>query len=489
MISVDLEELIAFGIKQEVTGGVPYRRRTGSPKQYVTYSCSYPLCKAKFRVEEQNGVFTISKVNEEHCHHIGVEMGSHYASKFYQKWIELYIKNGGKQFLAQKAFFDKFGIDTNNKETMKLFAQSTDALKHKFYRLDEIIAQRLSNDPYTSLEAFLNNLQEECPDDLVQFDYNGDFSEFTIIYAPFAAKELVHSIDNPLHVNSTHSLIKGKIQLFAVTMKTSQNTIFPFCYFLVNLQTSEKIQECLVKFCEFAHLDPQHWSADCALNIARTIEDGFPLAQLSWCAVHVLRACAKVGSYFDNPQNFENFYLAMDFLTLRADATNAEKLAEESDETYEFWTTMLEEEEPRALKYFDKQWRRTKEHWMMLYRGEGDSTNNIAESHFHQLKQTFFLGKKNERIDDIVITLITVVIPNAIIKVQVANVLNEERAVRILTRAGNQIVEQRASKHDECLKLIQHILEIVESRRIEPNVLIPSLKAILNLAQRSLKEE
>ncbi|EAX74314.1 hypothetical protein TVAG_579450 [Trichomonas vaginalis G3] len=260
-------------------------------------------------------------------------MGSHYASKFYQKWIELYIKNGGKQFLAQKAFFDKFGIDTNNKETMKLFAQSTDALKHKFYRLDEIIAQRLSNDPYTSLEAFLNNLQEECPDDLVQFDYNGDFSEFTIIYAPFAAKELVHSIDNPLHVDSTHSLIKGKIQLFAVTMKTSQNTIFPFCYFLVNPQTSEKIQECLVKFCEFAHLDPQHWSADCALNIARAIEDGFPLAQLSWCAVHVLRACAKVGSYFDNPQNFENFYLAMDFLTLRADATNAEKLAEESDET------------------------------------------------------------------------------------------------------------------------------------------------------------
>ena len=80
-------------------------------------------------------------------------------------------------------------------------------------------------------------------------------------------------------------------------------------------------------------------------------------------------------------------------------------------------------------------------------------------------------------------------IPNAIIKVQVANVLNEDRAVRILTRAGNQIVEQRASKHDECLKLIQHILEIVESRRIEPNVLIPSLKAILNLAQRSLKEE
>lgn len=64
MISVDLEELIAFGIKQEVKGGVPYRRRTGSPKQYVTYSCSYPLCKAKFRVEEQNGVFTISKVNE-----------------------------------------------------------------------------------------------------------------------------------------------------------------------------------------------------------------------------------------------------------------------------------------------------------------------------------------------------------------------------------------------------------------------------------------
>ncbi|KAI5514686.1 MULE transposase domain-containing protein [Trichomonas vaginalis G3] len=179
----------------------------------------------------------------------------------------------------------------------------------------------------------------------------------------------------------------------------------------------------------------------------------------------------------------------MDFLTLRADATNAEKLAEESDETYEFLTTMLEEEEPHALKYFDKQWRRTKEHWMMLYRGEGDSTNNIAESHFHQLKQTFFLGKKNERIDDIVITLITVVIPNAIIKVQVANVLNEDRAVRILTRAGNQIVEQRASKHDECLKLIQHILEIVESRRIEPNVLIPSLKAILNLAQRSLKEE
>ncbi|EAX68280.1 hypothetical protein TVAG_595670 [Trichomonas vaginalis G3] len=131
MISVDLEELIAFGIKQEVKGGVPYRRRTGSPKQYVTYSCSYPLCKAKFRVEEQNGVFTISKVNEEHCHHIGVEMGSHYASKFYQKWIELYIKNGGKQFLAQKAFFDKFGIDTNNKETIIIRQITESELKQK----------------------------------------------------------------------------------------------------------------------------------------------------------------------------------------------------------------------------------------------------------------------------------------------------------------------------------------------------------------------
>ncbi|EAY06160.1 hypothetical protein TVAG_098710 [Trichomonas vaginalis G3] len=82
----------------------------------------------------------------------------------------------------------------------------------------------------------------------------------------------------------------------------------------------------------------------------------------------------------------------MDFLTLRADATNAEKLAEESDETYEFLTTMLEEEEPRALKYFDKQWRRTKEHWMMLYRGEGDSTNNICGITLSSIKANIFLG-------------------------------------------------------------------------------------------------
>ncbi|EAX93996.1 hypothetical protein TVAG_356430 [Trichomonas vaginalis G3] len=179
----------------------------------------------------------------------------------------------------------------------------------------------------------------------------------------------------------------------------------------------------------------------------------------------------------------------MDFLTLRVDNSDPEKLANESNETYDFITSIAEEEEPRALAYFDRQWCRTKEHSMKLYRDEGDATNNVSESHFHQIKQTFVLGKKNERIDDIFITLVTVVIPNFTLKVQISNALHEERYVRILSRAGNQIVEQRASKFEECMNLINQIKKLLQIERVEPNVVLPSLKAVANLAERNVIEE
>lgn len=34
---------------------------------------------------------------------------------------------------------------------------------------------------------------------------------------------------------------------------------------------------------------------------------------------------------------------------------------------------------------------------MVLYRGAGDATNNVSESHFRQLMHSWFIGKKNQR--------------------------------------------------------------------------------------------
>lgn len=112
--------------------------------------------------------------------------------------------------------------------------------------------------------------------------------------------------------------------------------------------TSENIQLTLVQFCQWANLDPLNFSADCALNICSAIERGFPMAHLSWCALHVLKAIEKQAALFKTRDNFEMFYLWMDYLTFRATEKDAK---EQSEAVYDEILSVLEQE-PKAKEYF-----------------------------------------------------------------------------------------------------------------------------------------
>ena len=70
-------------------------------------------------------------------------------------------------------------------------------------------------------------------------------------------------------------------------------------------------------------------------------------------------------------ENFESFLLLMDQLTLRNNDV------QESEQFYEELVEILEGSEPRAFEYFSNTWLKHKEKWMMCYRQDADSTNNI----------------------------------------------------------------------------------------------------------------
>ncbi|EAX96378.1 hypothetical protein TVAG_276630 [Trichomonas vaginalis G3] len=232
--------------------------------------------------------------------------------------------------------------------------------------------------------------------------------------------------------------------------------------------------------------------ADCALNIAVAVECGFPLAHLTWCAVHVLRAISKseIKSKFVSNENYETFYILMDFLTLRIDTTDEQQMKEESTAAYENLVTLLEQAEPTAFNYFAKQWRPHLVKWMIMHRGSNEATNNVSESHFRQIKYTVFLGKKHIRIDDFVNMIIREVFPSYLLKIRVANSRDPEtRFMRVLQKEKGITEEKRFIQREKCKAILMFLFNALENEAIQPEGYISQLSLLAEIAQEEIEKK
>ncbi|EAX98343.1 hypothetical protein TVAG_177130 [Trichomonas vaginalis G3] len=137
--------------------------------------------------------------------------------------------------------------------------------------------------------------------------------------------------------------------------------------------------------------------------------------------------------------------------------------------------------EPKAQKYFDRQWRHHLDRWNKRYRNGGDATNNVSESHFKVLKHSYFPERRNIRLDDFVVELYTTVVPALLIKFKV-QLINSDKVVRILRKANDheQILE---NKKVECLKMLEAIYSSLQQGSIDSNLVYCTLKVLLKKKQ------
>lgn len=421
--------------------------------------CSFPKCQAHFIVFElSNGTFIIKSFNEEHNHE-GEFKQPNSTSLFYRNYLEYFFRSGGSVEYAQSSFMREFEITQNTSAYPFIQCQSDEALRKFAYRIHIDCKRRFSRESFVSLEIIVESIQESDSGDLIHFEYNPDKTKIIFYYAPMEQKTFAHQIETPYHIDATHSIIEKKLQLFF--------------YFIVHPQTEEYIGTVLLEYFKWIYIEPEVFCADCALNIYKAIETFFPSAHVVWCAVHVLRAISRNSDKFRETENFETFYQAMDILTLRCGNN------EEASEVYDHLLNILAEE-PEAEKYFDKQWRGYKDSWMMIYRGEGDSTNNVSESHFRQIKSQFFNGKKHQRIDDVVSTLITQAIPYYLTRMRVDNVRNDNLIASWKYIKGLFRLKPKKNEHKaiECVRILANILDGIKSRAIDPNIIYPTLKVL-----------
>lgn len=172
----------------------------------------------------------------------------------------------------------------------------------------------------------------------------------------------------------------------------------------------------------------------------------------------------QIQEKFSSNEIFFEFYLIMDYLVFRYSDPK------ESEKAYSDLIDVLSKE-PLAINYFNRQWRPYLHLWMAQYRGDGDSTNNISESHFKQLKHSFFLGKKHMCVDDFFLNIFTSVIPTFLIKVHAANNDKRKQTVNLLQKAQEDSRYETEIIRDEVLRQLKFVCEVVEERGIEPELI------------------
>ena len=469
IISTDFLGFLRFGVQQELAMNYIYGLHT--QRGVSTYKCQYPNCRARFKVRIQDGVYNIFDIHEEHSHTPGLDEGNHtYSSPFYRAYMKDYFSKQRPAAFAQQACFLELCIPTQ--PLPMIYTQSDEALKKICLRSEPNFSQfRSSSNTFISLHAFILSIQQNSPDDLAFFDNSN--GKLIVGYAPFEAKSFAHDNIRSFHIDSTHQMIEGRIPLYALTAKTAQSHVFPFFYFVSKPENHVNIGQCLYNYLTWAFIDPEriYFCADCAKQIYTAIETCFPLSRVIWCAVHVLRAVQRQTSLFDSMENFESFLLLMDQLTLRNNDV------QESEQFYEELVEILEGSEPRAFEYFSNTWLKHKEKWMMCYRQDADSTNNISETHFRQLKHFYFVEERNLPIDKLFVKLVTKVTPTFVIKIAVFNNLSE-RNLRIMSSIPNSSAELKEAHRDELMTLLSQLHEMVSGDWIDIDQLLPTIRAV-----------
>ena len=114
---------------------------------------------------------------------------------------------------------------------------------------------------------------------------------------------------------------------------------------------------------------------------------------------------------------------------------------------------------------------------MMCYRQDADSTNNISETHFRQLKHFYFVEERNLPIDKLFVKLVTKVTPTFVIKIAVFNNLSE-RNLRIMSSIPNSSAELKEAHRDELMTLLSQLHEMVSGDWIDIDQLLPTIRAV-----------
>lgn len=435
----------------------------GMQSRQVVYKCK--LCDKKFIYTESGDVYEITRVDNHSKPHSPEEHteSSNYASSFLTKYLEIYFENGGDKANALNHAFSVLKIPQDFDQVF--LAMSTEALGKHYLRKSMSYLKKLHNSPITGAEIFLARWKRNFPDDLVIFETSDESpTDLTFVYADSMMIDIAKN-QMIFHIDSTYKLIIGGIPLFALTGKTLQNHIIPLCYFIISKETSENIGYCLRKYFEWAGIEPAAFMSDAGKNIVKAITDNFKESHLYLCILHVIRAFQRNSDRFTNGKNYQRCS------EILWELMNSKYEEEKFNELFSEFDTILTHEKV-AADYFNLQWISHLHNICSLFRNEElPKTNNIAESHFRQLKYHYFNSHRNLRLDAVISTLLENVIPSMKLRAQMDTVLHGAISIGLLRKHRNIYYEKQYSEDKaHCLELIEALKEKVERDEIDPKV-------------------
>lgn len=265
-------DFLRFGVQQELSGGHVYTRHT--QRGTCSCKCSFPNCPAIFMVKEHDDIYHIYNINTNHRHNEALNDHQHYSSPLYRMYVKYYFSKQRPPAYLQTNSFTDLNIPTNPIHLM--YSRTKQAIKKMHRRADDISHYRISTDPYLSLEAFIESLKIQSPEDLAFYE---ELEEGIIAgYAAIETKAFVHDNIKCFHIDSTHQMIEGRTTLYALTAKTAQLSVFPFFYFIAKPETNLLLGKALEIYIAWAHINFEqiYFCCDCAKQIYTAIELFFP---------------------------------------------------------------------------------------------------------------------------------------------------------------------------------------------------------------------